>query len=160
MAEDIHLSSPKCECHVFVKFLLHTHVLYSGNLAEGSFCFINSNGQNALALVNSVNTCTKCAHGSWLQVLFSDCAEPKKNNRALNLSFLKFNIINAYYLPSRPWVEGYKIGESVSCSTVSNSLGLHELYLARLPCPWGFSRQEYWSGLPFSSLGVSHYTGV
>ena len=22
-----------------------------------------------------------------------------------------------------------------------------------LHCPWGFSRQEYWSGLPFPSLG-------
>ena len=50
MAEDIHLSSPKCECHMFVKLLLHTHVLYSGNLAEESFCFLNSNGQSALWL--------------------------------------------------------------------------------------------------------------
>ena len=23
-----------------------------------------------------------------------------------------------------------------------------DLQPARLPCPWGFSRQEYWSGLP------------
>ena len=30
----------------------------------------------------------------------------------------------------------------LSCSVVSNSLP------ARLLCPWGFSRQEYWSGLP------------
>ena len=31
---------------------------------------------------------------------------------------------------------------------VSDSLGPHGLQPARLLCPWGFSRQEYWSGLP------------
>ena len=34
---------------------------------------------------------------------------------------------------------------------VSNSLQPHGLYAARLLCPWGFSRQEYWSELPFPS---------
>ena len=29
-----------------------------------------------------------------------------------------------------------------------NSLQPHGLQPARLLCPWGFSRQEYWSGLP------------
>ena len=33
-------------------------------------------------------------------------------------------------------------------SVVSNSLSLHRLWPTRLLCPWGFSRQEYWSGLP------------
>ena len=33
-------------------------------------------------------------------------------------------------------------------SVVSNSLQPHGLQPARLLCPWGFSRQEYWSGLP------------
>ena len=42
---------------------------------------------------------------------------------------------------------------SLSCavlshSVVSDSLGPQELWPARLLCPWGFSRQEYWSGLP------------
>ena len=36
----------------------------------------------------------------------------------------------------------------LSCSVTSDSLWPHGLYPARLPCPWGFSRQEYWSGLP------------
>ena len=35
-----------------------------------------------------------------------------------------------------------------SCLVVPNSLRPHELQPARLLCPWGFSRQEYWSGLP------------
>ena len=30
----------------------------------------------------------------------------------------------------------------------SNSLQPHGLQPARLLCPWGFSRQEYWNGLP------------
>ena len=35
-----------------------------------------------------------------------------------------------------------------SCSVVSDSLRLHGLQPTRLLCPQGFSRQEYWSGLP------------
>jgi len=31
---------------------------------------------------------------------------------------------------------------------VSDSLPPYELEPAKLLCPWGFSRQEYWSGLP------------
>ena len=34
------------------------------------------------------------------------------------------------------------------CSVVSNSLRPYGLQPTRLLCPWGFSRQEYWSGLP------------
>ena len=35
-----------------------------------------------------------------------------------------------------------------SHSVTSDSLWPHGLQLTRLLCPWGFSRQEYWSGLP------------
>ena len=35
----------------------------------------------------------------------------------------------------------------LSCSGMSDSLQPHGLQLARLLCSWGFSRQEYWSGL-------------
>ena len=35
-----------------------------------------------------------------------------------------------------------------SRSVVSNSLRPHGLQPTRLLCPWGFSRQEYWCGLP------------
>ena len=33
---------------------------------------------------------------------------------------------------------------------VFNYLGPYELWPTRLLCPWDFSRQEYWSGLPFT----------
>ena len=36
----------------------------------------------------------------------------------------------------------------LSHSVMSDCLWSHELQPARLLCPWGFSRQEYWSGLP------------
>ena len=36
---------------------------------------------------------------------------------------------------------------ALSCSDGSNSLRPHGLQPARLLYPWGFSRQEYWSGL-------------
>ena len=38
-----------------------------------------------------------------------------------------------------------------SCSVVSNTWQPHGLQPARLLYPWEFSRQEYWSGLPFPS---------
>ena len=34
------------------------------------------------------------------------------------------------------------------CLAISDSLWPYWLQPARLLCPWGFSRQEYWSGLP------------
>ena len=35
----------------------------------------------------------------------------------------------------------------LTCSVKFNSLCPHELWPTRLLCPWGFSRQGYWSGL-------------
>ena len=35
-----------------------------------------------------------------------------------------------------------------SCLVMFDSVWPHGLQPARLLCPWGFSRQEYWSGLP------------
>ena len=43
--------------------------------------------------------------------------------------------------------------ESVSHSVVSDSSQPQGLQPARLLCPLGFSRQEYWSGLPFPPPG-------
>ena len=46
-----------------------------------------------------------------------------------------------------------KVEVTQSCLT----LRPHELQPSRLLCPWGFPRQEYWSGLPFPSQGdLSH----
>ena len=56
----------------------------------------------------------------------------------------------------------------LSCSVISDSLWPHGLQPTRLLCPWGFSRQKYWSGLPWLPPGdlpnqgatqVSHITG-
>ena len=41
----------------------------------------------------------------------------------------------------------------LSCLVMSNSLWLHGLQPANFLCPWVFSRQEYWSGLPCPPLG-------
>ena len=43
---------------------------------------------------------------------------------------------------------------------MSDSLQPHELWPARLLCPWVFSRQEYWSGLPCSPLGDLPNPGI
>ena len=53
------------------------------------------------------------------------------------------------------------IHKSVSCSVVSDSLQPHGLYVARqAPPSMEFSRQEYWSGLPFPSPGDLFDPGI
>ena len=47
-----------------------------------------------------------------------------------------------------------------SCSVVSDSLRACRLYLARLLCSCDFFRQEFWSGLPFSSPGDLPDSGI
>ena len=48
----------------------------------------------------------------------------------------------------------------LSRSVVSDSLKPHGLEPARLLCPWGFSRQEYWSGLPCPPSGDLPNPGI
>ena len=48
----------------------------------------------------------------------------------------------------------------LSHSVVSDSLRPHGLQPTRLLCPWGFSRQKYWSGLSFPSPGITDYYTV
>ena len=48
----------------------------------------------------------------------------------------------------------------LSCSAMSDSLWPHGLWPAQLPCPWGFSRQEYWNGLPCSLPGDLPNSGI
>ena len=45
-------------------------------------------------------------------------------------------------------------------SVLSNSLRLYGLKPTRLLCPWGFSRQEYWSGLPCPPPGELSNPGI
>ena len=44
-------------------------------------------------------------------------------------------------------MSSFKYDHMLTHSVMSKSLRPHELQPARLLCPWGFSRQEYWSGL-------------
>ena len=48
----------------------------------------------------------------------------------------------------------------LSCSVMSSSLQPHGLQPDRLLCPWGFSRQEYWSGLPRPLPGDLPNSGI
>ena len=49
---------------------------------------------------------------------------------------------------------------TLSRSVVSDSLRPYGLQLARLLCPWGFSSQEYWSGLPCPAPGDLPNPGI
>ena len=46
---------------------------------------------------------------------------------------------------------------SPSCPTLCDPMDCSP---ARLLCPWNFSRQEYWSGLPFPTLGDLSHPGT
>ena len=45
-------------------------------------------------------------------------------------------------------------------SVMFDSLQPFGLQPARFHCPWGFPRQEYWSGLPFPPSGDLSDTGI
>ena len=47
-----------------------------------------------------------------------------------------------------------------SRSVMSDFLPPHGLQPTRLLCPWGFSRQEYWSGLPCPPPGIFPTQGL
>ena len=53
-----------------------------------------------------------------------------------------------------------KMTTVLSHSVVSSSLQPCRLKPARLLCPWGFSRQEYWSGLPCPPPGDLPHPGI
>ena len=47
-----------------------------------------------------------------------------------------------------PYSQNYKLVTGLGNNGLSN-----ELSSTRLPCPWDFPRQEYWSGLPYPPPG-------
>ena len=49
---------------------------------------------------------------------------------------------------------------ALSCSVGSDALRHHKLEPTRLLCPWTFSRQEYWSGLPCPPPGDLPTPGI
>ena len=67
-------------------------------------------------------------------------------------------LINFAFKCCRPFIVNFK-GNFTWCmlshSVVSDSLRPHVLQPARVLCPWEFSRQEYWSGLPCPPSEVS-----
>ena len=75
-----------------------------------------------------------------MQVQSVDSEDPLEEGMATHSSILAWGI---------PQTE-----EPGRCSVVSDSLWSHGLYPTRLLCPWGFSRQEYWSGLQSLLQGI------
>ena len=90
--------------------------------------------------------------------------------QGLNPGILHYRRIlyHLIHLGSPKWCLTHGESDSVSHSVVFDSLQPHELYTTRLECPgrhqatlsMGFSRQEYWSGLPCPSLGDLRNPGI
>ena len=83
--------------------------------------------------------------GNWLPPLFWACLEEV-------LGFLGFGV-------SVPHLK-MRVRVCSVASVVSDSLPPHGLQPIRLLCPWEFSRQEYWSRLPFPPPGDLPDPGV
>ena len=56
------------------------------------------------------------------------------------------------------WLRSHSV--QFSCSVVSDSLRPHDSQPARLLCPWGFSRQGYWSGWSWPPPGDLPNPGI
>ena len=77
----------------------------------------------------------------------------KKNNLKRKLAYDPLiPLLGIYLKKAKTWIQKVTYTPVFMCmlspSVVSNSLWSHGLQPARLLCPWGFSRQESWSGLP------------
>ena len=70
---------------------------------------------------------------------------------------------NDSWEPTLQLFSSFPIFLSLQCyfaSVMSESLWPHGMQPTRLLCPWGFSRQEYWSGLLFPSPGDLPNPGI
>ena len=61
---------------------------------------------------------------------------------------------------TRTWKQPKCPSTDICLSSVFNSLWPHRLAPTRLLCPWRFSRQEYWSGLPCPPPGYLPNLGI
>ena len=108
-------------------------------------------------------------HSSWkahtnTHVTMSPCRTIIQHNHGLKLLTFQalkscWTILMQTTLFSR-YVGAVCVCVCVSHSIVSNFFWPHGLEPARLLCPWGFSRKEYWSGLPFPSPGELPNPGI
>ena len=60
----------------------------------------------------------------------------------------------------RPYFAKHLISPEVLVAQLCQLCATHRLQPARLLCPWGFSRQEYWSGLPCRPPGDLPNAGI
>ena len=93
--------------------------------------------------------------GAWWAAVYGVAQSQTRLTRLHSSSSMKsFLSYLSPYLPS--WKK-----KSVSRLVLSTSLQPHGLYVAhQTPLSRGFSRQEYWGGLPFPSPGDLHNPGV
>ena len=68
--------------------------------------------------------------------------------------------LSNHYIVQLKLIQCFSQGEVDAHSVMSDSLRPHRLQSARLLFPWGFSRQEYWSGLPCPPPGNLPNPGI
>ena len=73
------------------------------------------------------------------------------------MSLKIISIILAYFFLTSSICESVKVLVTQLCPTLCQPHGLQP---TRLLCPWGFSRQEYWSGQPFVFSRVHPHPGI
>ena len=107
------------------------------------------------------NFVTNTHLGMWGQVGSGYMGGSKQSERQLVMEIRMFYQISIvlYFFSVYTFID-LMCCAVLSHSVMSNSLRPHELQPARLLCPWGFSRQEYWSGLPCPPPGDRPNPGV
>ena len=107
------------------------------------------------------NFVTNTHLGMWGQVGSGYMGGSKQSERQLVMEIRMFYQISIvlYFFSVYTFID-LMCCAVLSHSVMSNSLRPHELQPARLLCPWGFSRQEYWSGLPCPPPGDRPNPGI
>ena len=79
------------------------------------------------------------------------------SRHCLFISFVDFFLIGLFvFFLFQQYISAVVLSRSV----VSDSFRPHRLQPARLLCPWGFSKQEYWSGWPCPPPGHLPNPGI
>ena len=103
-----------------------------------------------------------------LVTLCATCAYSREKAMASHSSTLAWRIPGTGEPGGLPSLGSHRVGHDWSDLAAAvlihwvmpDSLRPHGLQPARLLCPWGFSRQEYWSGLPCPPPGNLPNSGI
>ena len=116
-----------------------------------------------LYIYETINTVIIFIHKNFLMLLGNPSPNLHLKPRQPLICFLspQISLLSVeFYINMYSFFFNFGLVLVLRCSVMSDSLQPHGLQPTRLLCPQGFSRQEYWNGLPCPPLGDLPSPGI